>query len=101
MAFCFCGIDAFQSTVDKFGHLDIVINNAGINNEKNWEKTIQVNLVRQQNKDFQSLQVSFIYIARNNKSKVLVVRFSISPTYNTLYPVKKKSQEDTLICNSI
>ncbi|XP_061535085.1 15-hydroxyprostaglandin dehydrogenase [NAD(+)] isoform X1 [Phycodurus eques] len=37
--------DAFQSTVDKFGRLDIVINNAGINNEKNWEKTIQVNLV--------------------------------------------------------
>nr|XP_061792197.1 15-hydroxyprostaglandin dehydrogenase [NAD(+)]-like isoform X1 [Nerophis lumbriciformis] len=36
--------DAFQSTVDKFGRLDIVINNAGINNEKNWEKTIQVNL---------------------------------------------------------
>ncbi|KAA8595355.1 hypothetical protein FQN60_012490, partial [Etheostoma spectabile] len=43
-AFCFCGIDAFQSTVDQFGRLDIVINNAGINNEKNWEKTIQVNL---------------------------------------------------------
>lgn len=36
--------DAFQSTIDQFGHLDIVINNAGINNEKNWEKTIQVNL---------------------------------------------------------
>ncbi|GLD61140.1 15-hydroxyprostaglandin dehydrogenase [NAD(+)] [Lates japonicus] len=36
--------DAFQSTVDQFGRLDIVINNAGINNEKNWEKTIQVNL---------------------------------------------------------
>ncbi|KAJ8407453.1 hypothetical protein AAFF_G00273100 [Aldrovandia affinis] len=36
--------DAFQSTVDKFGKLDIVINNAGINNEKNWEKTIEVNL---------------------------------------------------------
>ncbi|XP_037620775.1 15-hydroxyprostaglandin dehydrogenase [NAD(+)] isoform X2 [Sebastes umbrosus] len=36
--------DAFQSTVDMFGRLDIVINNAGINNEKNWEKTIQVNL---------------------------------------------------------
>lgn len=35
---------AFQTTVDQFGHLDIVINNAGINNEKNWEKTIQVNL---------------------------------------------------------
>ncbi|XP_061580101.1 15-hydroxyprostaglandin dehydrogenase [NAD(+)] [Cololabis saira] len=36
--------DAFQATVDQFGRLDIVINNAGINNEKNWEKTIQVNL---------------------------------------------------------
>ncbi|KAM8842545.1 15-hydroxyprostaglandin dehydrogenase [NAD(+)] [Synchiropus picturatus] len=36
--------DAFQSTVDQFGRLDIVINNAGINNEKNWEKTIEVNL---------------------------------------------------------
>ncbi|XP_029356689.1 15-hydroxyprostaglandin dehydrogenase [NAD(+)] isoform X2 [Echeneis naucrates] len=36
--------DAFQNTVDQFGRLDIVINNAGINNEKNWEKTIQVNL---------------------------------------------------------
>lgn len=36
--------DAFQCTVDQFGRLDIVINNAGINNEKNWEKTIQVNL---------------------------------------------------------
>ncbi|KAK2815546.1 hypothetical protein Q5P01_026013 [Channa striata] len=36
--------DAFQRTVDMFGGLDIVINNAGINNEKNWEKTIQVNL---------------------------------------------------------
>lgn len=36
--------DAFQRTVDQFGRLDIVINNAGITNEKNWEKTIQVNL---------------------------------------------------------
>lgn len=38
--------DAFQRTVDTFGQLDIVINNAGINNEKNWGKTIEVNLVR-------------------------------------------------------
>ncbi|XP_073698868.1 15-hydroxyprostaglandin dehydrogenase [NAD(+)] isoform X2 [Garra rufa] len=36
--------DAFQNTVEKFGRLDIVINNAGINNEKDWEKTIEVNL---------------------------------------------------------
>ncbi|KAL4640515.1 15-hydroxyprostaglandin dehydrogenase NAD(+)-like [Arapaima gigas] len=36
--------DAFKRTVGQFGKLDIVINNAGINNEKNWKKTIQVNL---------------------------------------------------------
>ncbi|KAL1023720.1 hypothetical protein UPYG_G00045120 [Umbra pygmaea] len=36
--------DAFQSTVDHFGRLDILINNAGINNENDWEKTIDVNL---------------------------------------------------------
>ncbi|MGH0164933.1 UNVERIFIED_CONTAM: hypothetical protein FKN15_048256 [Acipenser sinensis] len=36
--------DAFKRTVEHFGKLDIVINNAGINNEKNWEKTIEVNL---------------------------------------------------------
>ncbi|XP_029943357.1 LOW QUALITY PROTEIN: 15-hydroxyprostaglandin dehydrogenase [NAD(+)]-like [Salarias fasciatus] len=36
--------ETFQRTVDEFGRLDIVINNAGINNEKHWEKTIQVNL---------------------------------------------------------
>jgi len=41
----FLALDAFQNTVDRFGRLDIVINNAGINNEKNWEKTIEVNLV--------------------------------------------------------
>lgn len=42
---CFLSLEAFQNTVKKFGRLDIVINNAGINNEKNWEKTIEVNLV--------------------------------------------------------
>ncbi|KAG9479912.1 hypothetical protein GDO78_011765 [Eleutherodactylus coqui] len=36
--------DAFQKTVDHFGRLDILVNNAGVNNEKDWEKTIEVNL---------------------------------------------------------
>lgn len=50
-----CGADAFHNTVDMFGRLDIVINNAGINNEKNWEKTIEINLVR--SKDFVAASV--------------------------------------------
>ncbi|CAN2388704.1 Belongs to the short-chain dehydrogenases reductases (SDR) family [Pristimantis euphronides] len=37
--------DAFQKTVEHFGRLDILVNNAGVNNEKNWEKTIEVNLI--------------------------------------------------------
>ncbi|XP_069487536.1 15-hydroxyprostaglandin dehydrogenase [NAD(+)] [Ambystoma mexicanum] len=37
--------DAFKKTVEHFGRLDILVNNAGVNNEKDWEKTIQVNLI--------------------------------------------------------
>ncbi|XP_028646987.1 15-hydroxyprostaglandin dehydrogenase [NAD(+)] [Erpetoichthys calabaricus] len=36
--------EVFRKTVKHFGHLDIAINNAGINNEKDWQKTINVNL---------------------------------------------------------
>ncbi|XP_055970201.1 15-hydroxyprostaglandin dehydrogenase [NAD(+)] [Sorex fumeus] len=34
----------FRKVVDHFGKLDILVNNAGVNNEKNWEKTLQINL---------------------------------------------------------
>ncbi|KAM8940428.1 15-hydroxyprostaglandin dehydrogenase [NAD(+)] [Pelodytes ibericus] len=36
---------AFQKTIEHFGKLDILVNNAGVNNEKDWEKTIEVNLI--------------------------------------------------------
>ncbi|KAM6970548.1 15-hydroxyprostaglandin dehydrogenase [NAD(+)] [Aplochiton taeniatus] len=35
---------AFQKTIDKFGCLDIVVNNAGIIDEKNWERAVSINL---------------------------------------------------------
>lgn len=38
-------IGAFKKVIEHFGRLDIVVNNAGVNNEKDWESTIQINLV--------------------------------------------------------
>ncbi|NWX29023.1 PGDH dehydrogenase, partial [Notiomystis cincta] len=35
---------AFKKVIEHFGRLDIVVNNAGVNNEKDWESTIQTNL---------------------------------------------------------
>jgi NAD(P)-dependent dehydrogenase (short-subunit alcohol dehydrogenase family) len=37
--------EAFKETVRKFGDLDIVVNNAGLCNEKNWKYVVSVNLV--------------------------------------------------------
>ncbi|XP_007894131.1 15-hydroxyprostaglandin dehydrogenase [NAD(+)] isoform X2 [Callorhinchus milii] len=36
---------AFKRTINHFGRLDIMCNNAGINNEKNWEMTMNINLI--------------------------------------------------------
>jgi 15-hydroxyprostaglandin dehydrogenase (NAD) len=37
--------EAFQRTIETFGTLDIVVNNAGILNESEWEKEVDINLV--------------------------------------------------------
>jgi 15-hydroxyprostaglandin dehydrogenase (NAD) len=34
----------FEKTIDEFGSLDIVVNNAGIVDEENWRKMIQINV---------------------------------------------------------
>lgn len=36
--------EAFKDTVKKFGDLDIVVNNAGLCNDKNWKYVVSVNL---------------------------------------------------------
>lgn len=37
--------DVFQKILSQFGGVDIFCNNAGIADEKNWEKTVSINLV--------------------------------------------------------
>ncbi|PSN57413.1 hypothetical protein C0J52_07328 [Blattella germanica] len=37
--------EAFKQTVKHFGGLDIVVNNAGILNDKRWRNTLQINLM--------------------------------------------------------
>jgi len=37
--------EAFQRTTETFGTLDIVVNNAGILDEIDWEKQVDINLV--------------------------------------------------------
>ncbi|CAI5642876.1 unnamed protein product [Oreochromis niloticus] len=51
---------AFQSTVDTFRGIDIVCNNAGILNEKQWEKTVSVNLMG-------LIRVSYVALEYMNK----------------------------------
>ena len=36
---------AWDATVEKLGPVNVLINNAGIGNEQDWNKTITVNLV--------------------------------------------------------
>ena len=37
-------LDALDFCVDNFGSVDIIVNNAGINGENNWESMLDVNL---------------------------------------------------------
>jgi len=41
-------LDAFRKTIAAFGGLDIVVNNAGVFNDRFWEFEVDVNLVIRQ-----------------------------------------------------
>ncbi|XP_038661701.1 15-hydroxyprostaglandin dehydrogenase [NAD(+)]-like isoform X2 [Scyliorhinus canicula] len=56
---------AFQKTKDFFGSLDIVCNNAGINNENKWEQTITVNLISV----IRGTYIALDYMSRENGGK--------------------------------
>jgi len=50
--------DAFEKTLQVFGRIDLVINNAGILNEQEWKKTIEINFIGVIN----GIQLAFQYM---------------------------------------
>ena len=44
--YCLFISDAIKQVIERFGGLDILCNNAGIGNERDWRSTLAVNLVK-------------------------------------------------------
>ena len=44
-SFDFNFAESFQTTFATFGHIDIVVNNAGIMNDRFWELEVDINVV--------------------------------------------------------
>ncbi|GFG40408.1 hypothetical protein Cfor_07242, partial [Coptotermes formosanus] len=61
--------EAFQRTIETFGTLDIVINNAGILNDVEWEKEVDINL----NGVIRGMFLAFQYMGQNHNKKGGVV----------------------------
>ncbi|XP_016372766.1 15-hydroxyprostaglandin dehydrogenase [NAD(+)]-like [Sinocyclocheilus rhinocerous] len=65
-------IGAFQKIVDRFGHIDIMYNNAGVVNENDWEKTIAINMSGLVRGTYLALQ----YMKDNPDSKGAIINIS-------------------------
>jgi len=61
--------EAFQKTIETFGTLDIVVNNAGIFDDFQWEKEVDINL----NGVIRGLLLAFQYMGKNNNNRGGVV----------------------------
>lgn len=62
--------EAFQAVIAEFQNLDIVVNNAGVYNEKDWERTIAVNLIGTVNGTMLALEN---YLPQNKKGEEAVI----------------------------
>ncbi|KAF4113498.1 15-hydroxyprostaglandin dehydrogenase [NAD(+)]-like [Onychostoma macrolepis] len=65
-------IGAFQKIVDRFGHIDIMYNNAGVVDENDWEKTIAINMSGLVRGTYLALQ----YMKDNPESKGAIINIS-------------------------
>ncbi|XP_015929916.1 15-hydroxyprostaglandin dehydrogenase [NAD(+)] [Parasteatoda tepidariorum] len=54
--------DAFDKTIERFGQINLVVNNAGIMNEQEWKKTIEVNMIGV----IHGIQLAFLYMGTDN-----------------------------------
>ncbi|XP_042903104.1 15-hydroxyprostaglandin dehydrogenase [NAD(+)]-like isoform X2 [Parasteatoda tepidariorum] len=64
--FCFHSkTAAFDKTIEVFGKIDIVVNNAGIQDEHNWKYTIEVNLMAV----IQGVKLAFQYMGVDKGGK--------------------------------
>ncbi|KAK5642093.1 hypothetical protein RI129_008260 [Pyrocoelia pectoralis] len=81
--------EAFKATINAFQHLDVVINNAGIVNEEDWERTIDVNLTGTINGTLLALENYLPQSKIGEEAVILNVSsigaftfFAATPTYN-------------------
>ncbi|XP_031347924.1 15-hydroxyprostaglandin dehydrogenase [NAD(+)]-like [Photinus pyralis] len=81
---------AFEATVEKFDNLDIVINNAGIMNEIEWEKMINTNI----NGTIHGNLLALEYLQRKSSSEGVIINVaSVAGLriagYNPIYTATK------------
>ncbi|KAK5639028.1 hypothetical protein RI129_011520 [Pyrocoelia pectoralis] len=76
--------DAFEKTISAFNHLDIVINNAGVACERNWEKEISINLTGTINGTMLGLEC-YLHQSKSGKEGVILNISSIA-AFGSFFP---------------
>ena len=62
VSFPFVQIAAFNKAKSTFGRIDVIINNAGILNEKQWKRMIEVNFVSTKHCCLTIFLIVYVYV---------------------------------------